>query len=648
VVVSLSGKMRASTPGRPSPGLCRWHQRATRSKSRPEPHGAGVRVAVAGGSLLVSLLIGGCTTGPDLSQYEIAFDVSAGDGELFIAAGSSIDRYLRIPPGSYLTIEGLEFSDPHVGELVVSITQPGHPEQTIFHARQAAGFRAVALRNADSSIVRLRFSVSGGPSPEAHPAGVSVSGPAVQAPRPTLRPDRPRSAVADRRDPRPNIIIYLVDTLRADRLSCYGYRRPISPEIHAFAEGAVMFENALAQSSWTRTSVASLFTGLLPIQHGVNQREDAMSDEALTLAEMLQATGYRTVGLVTNGNVGRQFGFSQGFDEYILLGEHREGPRLHSLSDEVNEETLKWLEQHRQSQPLFLYIHTIDPHAPYAPPPEYRRRLAPDVVEPELSAQELQALFELRREFSPRFGPHVVDAKMGSILWMQALARRALGVTETLIRDLGSLYDGEVAFNDESFGTLLDQLRRLGLFENSIILFLSDHGEEFYEHGGWEHGTTLYDEQLRIPLVVRFPSDSGIAASRVSTVAQHVDVLPTILDYLDLGDHSLPGTSLIRGTPPDLKAVFSHLSLDARKASSLVEGSWKLVAWSDTAPSFELFDRSADPGERVNLFEVDAVRSGYLLSLLESHLQESTLPQISEKAVVDEELRQRLRALGYL
>ena len=277
--------------------------------------------------------------------------------------------------------------------------------------------------------------------------------------------------------PRPNIVIYLVDTLRADHLGVYGYGRDTSPVLDRWAQGGVVFEQAYAPSSWTKPSMVSLFSGLDPISHGVEDRLDVIPENVQLLAERLKGLGYSTFGAVTNPNVLPQWGFGRGFDEYADLDSNGHGTPADKVSDYVAQK----IEELSQNQPFLLYLHVIDPHFPYQPPPPYDTRF-------------------------PR--------------------SRAVPVNMSM-----SQYDGEVAFVDSQFGRLLDLLGEHGLDDDTLTIFAADHGEEFWEHGALGHGGTLFEEVVRVPLVIRFPQGRH-AGTRVDTRVTLSDLFPTMLGLL--------------------------------------------------------------------------------------------------------------------
>ena len=416
--------------------------------------------------------------------------------------------------------------------------------------------------------------------------------------------------------PRPNIVLYVVDTVRADRLGVYGYGKPTSPRLDAFAAGAVLFEKAYAQSSWTRPAVASLFTGLLPPAHRTVGRRSVLPEDATTLAEILAVHGYEGMGLVRNPNVGRAFGFAQGFTRF--RSEDRE--RDETMLDRVR----LWLDERQGvAEPFFLFLHAIDPHGPYDPAPE----------------------------FEEMFEAGGAPAHYRTVRYLLGLNRGEVEPEPETADALSRLYDAEVAQNDRAFGELLDELEARGLVEDTAVIYLSDHGEEFAEHGRWEHGLSLYEEVLRVPLVMRLP---GVPPRRVEEPAQHVDVLPTLLAYLGIEAPPTDGRDLLaarrRGDPP--LDVYTHLDVDGHRAASVIRDRYKLVLPQSpsqgTAPM--LFDLDSDPGELEDLAaDRPDIVERMLALLAERNLAEEIVSaEEIEDDQLDEDVRRRLRALGYV
>lgn len=419
---------------------------------------------------------------------------------------------------------------------------------------------------------------------------------------------------------RPNIVLYVVDTVRADRLGAYGYEKPTSPRLDAFAEGAVLFENAYAQSSWTRPAMASLFTGLLPPAHRTVGRRSVLPEEATTLAEILSAHGYEGLGLVRNPNVGRAFGFAQGFSRF--RGEDRD--RDETMLNRVR----LWLDERRGERrgaedPFFLYLHAIDPHGPYAPTAEFERMFDAGGAPPRY--RTVRYLLQLNRgEVEP-------DA----------------GTAEALSR----LYDAEVAQNDRAFGQLLDELDARGLTGDTAVIYVSDHGEEFAEHGRWEHGVSLFEEVLRVPFVMRLPD---VSPRRVEAPAQHIDLLPTLLAYLGIAPPATDGRDLLagRGAGDGRPDVYTHLDVDGHRAASVIRGRYKLVLPRSPSQGTEpmLFDLEADPAERENLAPG---RPGIVERMLELLAERGMAGEVEAAVEIDEDqldddVKRRLKALGYV
>lgn len=418
------------------------------------------------------------------------------------------------------------------------------------------------------------------------------------------------------------MLIYLIDTLRADHLGIYGYDRATSPFLDAFAADTIVFDAAQAQSSWTKPVVASIMTGLLPQAHGVQGREDKIAPGARTLAGILQLAGYATYAVSTNSTVFSDFNFDIGFHEFVELGE-RPVEEVHQFSDAVNSVFFEWIAARPSGRPFFAFLHTTDPHEPYTPREPYRGALANDVLNPAITK-----------------GPS---------------ARRALAAdptmdVEQLRRDMEHLYDAEIAFNDAQFGVLVERLEAAGLYDSLLIIVLSDHGEEFQEHRGWSHGTTLYQEVVHVPLLVKLPGQAR-AGERVAQIAQHIDIFPTVMQVVGL-DYSIAGSGVSLLDLPDLeiaqrRPAVSHLAHTDALTESVRVGAAKLIrrVRPDGVTWTRLFDLAEDPAETMGLAR--PVTEG----LLRTILKRATLAENSSssgKLILDPEMTERLRALGYI
>ena len=348
-----------------------------------------------------------------------------------------------------------------------------------------------------------------------------------------------------------NILILLIDTLRLDHLGCYGYDRRTSPSIDAFAEHAVVFTQLMPQSSWTRPSVASLLTSTYPPVHGANTSYSRVNFGTAFLSAELNAHGYETQGFVSNPSLLPTWGFGLDYDRYYDV-DSREGPTM--LDDaKVVDRVLASLPG-LAGKPWFFYVHMMGPHSPYTPPAPYDKAF----------------------ESAP-------------------------GVTagDTERRQAVDLYDGEILYTDAQFGRLVARLKELGQYDNTLFVVVSDHGEEFWEHGVVGHGKSLHETLLRVPLLIKLPN-SLHAGERREGLIEMVDIAPTILDLVGLPAHArFQGKSLVKyietGTFESKLGYASlvHRGNDLVCVKSLHE-KFLEDAWRGEA---QWFDLRRDPGE---------------------------------------------------
>ena len=390
----------------------------------------------------------------------------------------------------------------------------------------------------------------------------------------------------------PVVIIYLVDTLRADHTGPYGYARPTTPALDAFAKDAVVFEEAVAQASWTKPSVASILTSQLPGMHRVVQLRDPLDSGQVTLAEMLHTQGFATGAAIANFVIyGAGNNFEQGFD--VFVGLHGAGDRPSKLVEaaEVVNAGLAWLDA-RRGMPLFLYAHTMDPHVPYAPP----------------------APFDHRFEPAPAPGRGAADPRTD---YREPEDRQRLMAQ----------YDGDVAYGDQEFGRFIREIKARGLYERALIVFLADHGEEFQDHGQWLHGRSVFDELVRIPLLVKFPQQRD-AGRRVKQQVQAVDVLPTVLESLGL---PVPQSPVIAGVPlqralaagaPERPAV-SEISHRGIVAHGMRTSRDKYIRRFSPEDDELYFDLLQDPKEGVNRIDTARERARVLKAGVEAAMSSS-------------------------
>ena len=367
-----------------------------------------------------------------------------------------------------------------------------------------------------------------------------------------------------------NVLLLTVDTLRADHLEPYGYGRPTSPGLDAFAETARVFDRAQATSSWTLPGLASLFTGHYTSTHGCWRFDSRLDDSFHTLAEILRDAGYDTAAVASHVFLGTDYGLHQGFVHYDEDLVHSVAASHRAISSPaVTEKGLRFLE-HKAAMaaegPWFLWLHYFDPHDVY----------------------------QAHEGYAETFGAE---------------------------RDV-DLYDGEIAFTDAHLARVLEAVDRLGLADDTLVVFTADHGEEFGDHGGEKHGHTLYRELVRVPLLIRAP---GFPPGRSDSLVSGVDLLPTVLELAGLRP-PLPvvGRSLVpelRGEDPGEGAVLAELRLQPeQQLEGVLQGDWKLIV-DRRGDERSLYDLGADPGETRDLLAEEAEVAAGLERVLEALLE---------------------------
>lgn len=413
-----------------------------------------------------------------------------------------------------------------------------------------------------------------------------------------------------------NVVFILVDTLRADRLSLYGYERQTTPVIDELAKHGIVFERVIAQSSWTKTSMASLWTGTYPAAHGVLRFDNAIPDEAVMPAEIFKEAGYRTVGIWRNGWVAPNFGFAQGFDVYYTpkagvdaqLQRHSPGVASIGGTDEDVYLAARDFLEHFGQEKFFLYLHLMDLH---------------------------QYVFD---DDADAFGPTYSDA-----------------------------YDKALDWTDRVIGAVIEALDAADVLPRTVIAISSDHGEAFLEHGREGHAYDLYREVVEVPFVIIPPLilDRGI---RVAETVANVDVWPTLLDLVGLpplpgvdGRSMLPLILASAESAPDrvssdlTRPVISHLDrnwggrAEPREWVSLTDGDVRLILQRDQLNSVEFYDLSSDPWEATNRSAESPPALQPMVERIDRYLKDSKPPWGVESPTIEvDELRlNQLRALGY-
>lgn len=454
--------------------------------------------------------------------------------------------------------------------------------------------------------------------------------------------------------PRPNLLLIVLDTVRADRLGAYGYGRARTPHLDAFARQSVLYENCMSSSCWTLPSHASLFTGLLPIAHQATQETLRLAADYPTLAELLTDAGYAAYGASANAVVGPANGLDRGFAHFEELyrteveAEHRvAGRHPHDVALQ------KWIGQLGEGRPFFAFLNYIEAHTPYRPPePFLSQALAPEWTQ----VEGVAASREKTRDH-----------------WL-----RPEGLPGETIEIMSRLYDGEIAFLDWAFGRLLQMLEAQGLLDETLIVVTSDHGEHFGEHGLVSHSFSLYEGLVRVPLLVRqpggihagtrrtdpvhlmdlFPSLLGAAGVETPRPSHGEDVFKAAVDpqRIRIAEYYYPRQMFSMLDADLVAANLDRLAPYMQRLRAVRRGDRKLI-WSSDG-RHELYDLAADPRETSSLF---AQESGALWDFNASYADEFSegadpgpVPPKGwtgggfEEHTDDPELLERLRALGYV
>ncbi len=531
------------------------------------------------------------------------------DGQsLSLAAGTSLAWSFEVTPGARFRAQ-VAGSAGSSGALRLRLATDGGVVREVANVVASSGGAAADVDLAEHAgrIVRLELVAEGADLRITNPAVVTL-GAQDLAPRPAA-PE--------------NVLVYLVDTLRRDKLTIYDPETRVrTPGLSSFvAAGAAVFSRGHTQENWTKPSVATLLSGLLPWEHTATSDDAVVPGSVELLSETLKDAGFHTGAFIANGYVSDKFGFRQGwrtFRNYI-----REGRRTQASF--VAADVLGWLDDRPEDEPFFLYVHTIDPHVPYMPPN--------DVLE----------------TYDP--GPYDGPVDFGrDRQTLEKIKSGAMRINDRDRQRLEALYDGEITYHDVHFASIIEGLTRRGLADDTLVVFTSDHGEEFFDHGSVGHGHSVYEELLSVPFVIRIPGLTG-SLSRIEDPAGLVDIAPTILDALGRSvPEAMTGRSLLpllRGEVPDApRATISGFMNGWR---TIVVGRYKLI--QRTSARMMLYDLEADPGETTDLAPDRPLTVRYLRGLLGLTLAGAAAgapAHRAEETVIDAETEAQLRALGYV
>ena len=423
----------------------------------------------------------------------------------------------------------------------------------------------------------------------------------------------------------PNIVLITADALRYDHLSMNGYPRATSRNIDSFAAGAWNFTDAITVIPKTTPSFATMFTGRHPEVHGVRSNLEAVPPGAPMLAEVLRSRGYRTAGFVSNPVLDARWGFGRGFDQYRMFP-------LQSGMDDMRRAFVEWA-QPPWDRPTFVWVHFIDPHGPYTPPPEDSAVFSGD------SLDKGKDTAPTRYQPISGFDPNKI---LGAIPAYQVRGN------ENRVSFYVREYDAEIHYMDRIFGEIVSLLRTRGVFDSSLVIFASDHGESLCENNYYfEHGWYAYDTSLRIPLLIKEPGQSE--RRRVDEQVSNLDFFPTILAAAGIEDQwPGPGRNLLAPIESGRSALVENSGRYPERYMGFRTSRLKYLRQIPSARE-ELYDLAADPRETVNRVPADAgaLRAAReLYSRLLGELRETA--RESEEGKPGTEHLDDLRRLGYV
>lgn len=414
-----------------------------------------------------------------------------------------------------------------------------------------------------------------------------------------------------------NVILISIDTLRADHLGCYGYSKQTSPNIDNFAKDSVLMEKCIAQAPATLSSHGSIFTSLIPSHHGGYFKPRwPISPQVYRITDILKLNGYQAVSFNGRGQLAGEFGLQRGFD--IYEGTPQEFTHMSEFTfDKKVNRTRQWLQNRKRDQ-FFLFLHTYHTHHPYTPRDEYLK------------------LFDM--DYNGKLPKHI------SVDLIRKINKNEIELNDADKQHIINTYDAEIREMDDSFGELISILKEEGIYRDSMIIFTSDHGEEFGEHGKMAtHSHTLFNELLHVPLIIKFPKNRH-KAKRVKYLCRSVDILPSILNVLKIKiDIDIAGISLIpvivENKKMDIYAISQKDITDvlASENWSIMNNEWKL--YND-----RLYDLKNDPME-LNPIKNDRVQNSMEEIALE-FIQNIQNPK--EQKERRDRLEEQLKALGYI
>jgi len=421
-----------------------------------------------------------------------------------------------------------------------------------------------------------------------------------------------------------NVVLIVADTLRSDYLSCYGNRWIKTPSIDSIAKDGILFENAISHASWTLPSHASLMTSRYPIQHGCLSYNNPLSEKETTLAEVLKQDNFTTGAFISTFLVSSKFAFQQGFDTF----DEKLDADFQRPVTEFHADSLRWIEKKKNGK-FFLWLHYFEPHYPYLPHVPFT-----DDYEKILN-KEVKGTFDRSHE------------------WIKdTYNKKKEDLSEADTNRMRSLYAGEISYLDRFIGEVISKLKEEGVYDKTLIIFTSDHGEMLGEHHLIEHGESLYQEEIHVPLIIKLPADMKYTCgARVNEIVEHVDVMPTLIDLLGVKSNiKLEGKSLrslMSGSSGNNSIVKAIAHSEVHNYKSLISGNLKLIMSLPVLDSPMLFDIDKDPGEKNNIYYEEKEKAKEMKNRLLDWVMAMNNPAPAKTRLTREE-EDKLKSLGYI
>lgn len=552
---------------------------------------------------------------------------------LVLSCPTTLSYYFEVPPSAALCMFGTPILDAKSKispiDFSISITPADtNVAQKVFtqkFTKDKWQEVMVNLTQYAGKLVKVSLTANGKEN-----SRLALGAPAVRLKQPTAKKGAKKK----------NVVVLLIDTLRADKLKSYGNKRVKTSQMDAFVAESTMFEQCQANSNWTKPSCASVLTGLHPDTHKARGHSSRMNKSVKMVSEMFREKGFVTGAFVANGYLASEFGFNRGWNKYINYIRETKNTN----AENVFNDTLKFIDE-AGDKPFFTYIQTIDPHVPYDPP-----------------AEDLK-LYDAR----PYDGP-VRPRSTGNLL--EDYKRKKVELNSRDKRHLEALYDGEITYHDRQFGKFVKALKNKGVLDNTVFVVCADHGEEFFEHDSVGHGHTLYQELLHVPLMIRAP---GLVPSntRSNASATLSDIVPTVLEATGNAiQPGIEGKSLLKEANGEVAnsfdASFSSFYSEADERNlqwAVRKGDWKMKMKGPV--NTYLFHLPEDPGEKVDVDEKYPIaRRGMRIALgqfigaphkakwMSGHTKADVVvkPESKEETNenIPEDLQQQLRQLGYM